>query len=162
MSRRRKIHAPAPGTINVATVAIVCGGGGHHPGARLFDLLDGRHIGQGELIPWQGTSPETAWPARFPSTHSAAARTRRCVWRACRRRSTQYAEGRPDQGRPERARRAAIGRHHPHDPVAADESLRRLRTLRAAQYIRELVSTPPVPDLTERQRLARILSGVER
>jgi len=64
--------------------------------------------------------------------------------------------------RSERARQAAIRWHHPHDPAAADESLRRVRTLRAEAYIRELVSTTPVPDLSERRRLARILTGVER
>jgi hypothetical protein len=64
--------------------------------------------------------------------------------------------------RSERARQAAIRRHHPDDPHAATESLRRLRTLRAEQYIRDLLSVQPVPDLTERRRLARILAGAER
>jgi hypothetical protein len=63
--------------------------------------------------------------------------------------------------RSERARQAAIRRHHPHNPAAADESLRRLRTLRAERYIRDLVSSAPVPDLSDR-RLARILTGAER
>jgi hypothetical protein len=64
--------------------------------------------------------------------------------------------------RSERARQAAIRRHHPNDPAAADESLRRLRTLRAEAYLRELVSSAPVPDLSDRRRLARILTGAER
>jgi hypothetical protein len=61
--------------------------------------------------------------------------------------------------RSERSRQAAIKRHHPDDPAAADESLRRLRSLRAESYLRELISTPRVPDLSDRRRLANILLG---
>jgi hypothetical protein len=51
--------------IDVPTVAVVCGGG-QHSRTRLFDLLDGRDIGQGEIVLWQGRSPEQAWVAEVP------------------------------------------------------------------------------------------------
>ena len=66
MSRRRTIPAPPPGTVNIPTVKVACGGADAHHRARLFDLLDGRDIGQGETVLWQGDSPEQAWAGAVP------------------------------------------------------------------------------------------------
>jgi hypothetical protein len=32
----------------------------------LFDLLDGRDIGQGEVVLWQGDSPKRSWVGDVP------------------------------------------------------------------------------------------------
>ena len=66
MSRRHQHSAPPPGTIDVATAAVVCGGAGAHPRARLFELLDGRDIGQPGTVLWQGDSPERSWAGEVP------------------------------------------------------------------------------------------------
>lgn len=47
-------------------MAVVCGGLGSHPRARLADLLDGRDVGQGETVLWRGDSPERAWAGDEP------------------------------------------------------------------------------------------------
>jgi hypothetical protein len=65
VSRRRTLPAPPPGTVNIPTVKVACGDGAHHR-ARLFDLLDGRDIGEGEAVLWQGDSPEQAWADAVP------------------------------------------------------------------------------------------------
>ena len=64
--------------------------------------------------------------------------------------------------RAERARHAALRRHHPDDPAIATESLRRLRMISAEQYLRSLISTPPTLDLSQRRELAAILTGGRR
>lgn len=63
------------------------------------------------------------------------------------------------EARVERARTAAHRRHHPDRPELAEEALRRLRVLRAEDYVRDLVATEPAPGLAERVRLAAILLG---
>jgi hypothetical protein len=61
VSRRRTASSPPPGTADVPTLAVLCGGVGKHPRAHLFDLLDGRDIGHGETVLWAGDSPERSW-----------------------------------------------------------------------------------------------------
>jgi hypothetical protein len=63
----------------------------------------------------------------------------------------------PD-ARSERARHAALLRHHPDDPGAVDESKRRLKFLQAAEYVSAVVSEPPLLGLTERRALADLLT----
>ena len=63
--------------------------------------------------------------------------------------------------RAERGRYAVLRRHHPDKPELAEESLRRLRVLRAEDYVRGLVTTPPVPDIAERALLASLLKPAE-
>jgi hypothetical protein len=43
--------------------------------ARLYDLIDGRTIGQGETVLWRGDSPERSWAGGVPVY---AFRCRRC------------------------------------------------------------------------------------
>ena len=66
MSRRHKHSPPPPGMVDVPLVLIACSGAGAHPRARLWDLLDGRDIGQGEIVLWQGDSPERSWAGDVP------------------------------------------------------------------------------------------------
>jgi hypothetical protein len=63
--------------------------------------------------------------------------------------------------RAERGRYAILRRHHPDRPELAEEALRRLRVLRAEDYVRGFVSTEPAPGLAERVRLASILLAPE-
>jgi hypothetical protein len=62
--------------------------------------------------------------------------------------------------RAERARTAALTRHHPDNPGRADDARLRLKVLRAEDYVRGLF-TPPVPGIAERARLASLLLGPE-
>lgn len=58
----------------------------------------------------------------------------------------------------ERARLAALSRHHPDGPEV-DDARRDLRAARAEDYIRELVDqAPPLTD-DQRRRLVAILAG---
>jgi hypothetical protein len=61
--------------------------------------------------------------------------------------------------RSERARLAALRKHHPDDPDAAAESGRRLRAMRAERYLRSLLTTQPALDLSQRRALADVLLG---
>lgn len=103
MSRRRKVEPPPPGTVDVPTVAVVCGGRGEHPRARLYDLLDGRDIGQGDTVLWHGPGPERSWAGDVPVYAFTCRRCRRDV---PLRLPTLLAEidaahrARPDRGRP--------------------------------------------------------------
>ena len=63
--------------------------------------------------------------------------------------------------RAERARTAALSRHHPDNPGRADDARLRLKVLRAEDYVRGLIAAPPVPGIAERARLASLLLGPE-
>ena len=62
------------------------------------------------------------------------------------------------EGRAERARHAALLRHHPDDPGAVDESRRRLKYLAASEYLRRALAEPPLLGLSERRALADLLT----
>jgi hypothetical protein len=66
MSRRHKVQPPAPGIVEVPAAAVVCGGAGAHNRAGLFDLLDGRDLGLGDVVLWQGESPEKSFADDVP------------------------------------------------------------------------------------------------
>lgn len=57
----------------------------------------------------------------------------------------------------ERARAAALIRHHPDDPGVADDSRRILKLLKAERLITALTSDAPVLTLPQRARLASLL-----
>ena len=57
----------------------------------------------------------------------------------------------------ERARVAAITRHHPDNPELAAEGRRRLKVLKAERLIRTLTQAEPVLTLQQRVRLAGLL-----
>ena len=102
MSRRHKLSPPPPGTVDLPTVAVVCGGQGKHPRARLHDLIDGRDVGQGEIVLWRGDSPERSWAAEVPVYAFAC---RRCGRDVPMRLPTLLAEfGADREARPDRAR----------------------------------------------------------
>jgi hypothetical protein len=49
------------------------------PRARLYDLIDGRHIGHGEAVLWQGKSPEKSFAGTVPVYSFTCPRCRRDV-----------------------------------------------------------------------------------
>jgi hypothetical protein len=57
----------------------------------------------------------------------------------------------------ERARAAALMRHHPDNPNVADESRRALKVMKAERLITSLTTTAPVLALADRARLASLL-----
>jgi hypothetical protein len=57
----------------------------------------------------------------------------------------------------ERARVAALTRHHPDNPQLADDGRRQLKVLKAERLIRTLTRADPVLTLPQRARLARLL-----
>jgi hypothetical protein len=61
------------------------------------------------------------------------------------------------EARAERARLAALTRHHRDDPGAVDEAKRRLKFLHAEEYLRGVLAGPPWLGLTERRELADLL-----
>lgn len=60
----------------------------------------------------------------------------------------------------ERARVAALTRHHPDDPEVAADGRRRLKVIRAERLIENLTGSDPVLTLPQRVRLASLLLGV--
>ena len=57
----------------------------------------------------------------------------------------------------ERARVAALTRHHPDNPELAAEGRRHLKVLKAERLIRVLTGTEPVLTMPQRTRLASML-----
>ena len=80
-----EVSPPPLGTVDVPTAAVLSGGAGKHSRARLYDLIDGRDLGQVGTVLWHGDSravlADEALP--MPSTVGAVAGTSPCGSRPC-------------------------------------------------------------------------------
>jgi hypothetical protein len=69
-----------------------------------------------------------------------------------------YTRQSPEQRR-QRARLAAVTRHHPDQPELDADARRDLKAANAAHYVRDLVDTWPPLTAEQRGRLAALLTG---
>jgi hypothetical protein len=63
------------------------------------------------------------------------------------------------EGRRQRARLAALRRHHPDDPSKGDQERRALRAVQLDQHVKRLVDSFPELTKQQRARLATLLAG---